>query len=274
MTTKITKKIVSFKVLDKPTTKETNMNKDEAMTDKNIETKVNVTTEAVSEKSKCDTSKPVTTIDVNVFTEKTKRPKVLSGTTTKIDSSPICPHAVYVTINDMITTDGKRVPYEIFLNSKGSEHFQWVVLCTRLISAVLRKGGDIAFLPQELKNVFDPKGGYFRKGKMVPSLVYEIGEVLEQHLIGTGHLTDHSLTPKQKRELREGVEKKLSDSIAKKKKSMLTDSNSDTTEENVVEKEKVTLEPLGRECHKCYASTVIRVDNCDTCLTCGDSKCG
>jgi hypothetical protein len=120
-----------------------------------------------------------------VMDESVERPEVLVGSTYKI-KTPQSEHALYITINDLILNQGTayeaRVPYEIFINSKNMEHFQWVLALTRVISAVFRKGGDACFLVEELKSVFDPKGGYFKKGGgFVPSLVAELGQVLDVH---------------------------------------------------------------------------------------------
>ena len=102
-------------------------------------------------------------------------------------------HALYITINDVIMNEGTdqehRRPFEIFVNSKNMEHFQWIVGLTRVMSAVFRKGGDLTFLIEELESVFDPNGGYYKKGgKYVPSLVAELGQVLEEHLKNIGML--------------------------------------------------------------------------------------
>ena len=116
-----------------------------------------------------------------------ERPTVLEGRTYKIKPGD-SDHAMYVTVNDIVI-DGVRYPFEVFINSRSMEHFQWVVALTRVISAVLRKGGNSTFLVEEMKSIFDPKGGYFRRGRYVPSVVAEIGEVLEKHLIGLGLIT-------------------------------------------------------------------------------------
>ena len=107
--------------------------------------------------------------------EKVARPEMLLGSTYKI-KTPLSEHSLYVTINDIIlnpqTPFEKRRPFEIFINSKNMDHFQWIVALTKIISAVFRKGGDVTFLVEELRSVFDPKGGYFKKGgKYTPSLV-------------------------------------------------------------------------------------------------------
>ena len=124
--------------------------------------------------------------------ERLERPERLVGATYKI-KTPFSPHALYVTINDIVlneaTAHEHRRPFEIFINSKAMEHFQWIVALTRIISAVFRKGGDVTFLVDEMRSVFDPKGGYFKKGgKYMPSLVAEIGDVIETHLRSIGLL--------------------------------------------------------------------------------------
>src|ERR671911_1852853 len=118
--------------------------------------------------------------------EKLERPEVLIGSTYKI-KTPVSDHAMYLTINDIMLNEGTehehRRPFEIFINSKNLDHFQWIVALTRIISAVFRKGGDVAFLTEELKAVFDPRGGYWQPGgKFMPSIVAELGYVIERHL--------------------------------------------------------------------------------------------
>ena len=122
--------------------------------------------------------------------ERLERPPTLEGATYKL-KTPLSEHALYVTINDIILNPGTehelRRPFEMFINSKNMDHFQWIVALTRIVSAVFRKGGDVAFLVEELHSVFDPRGGYLKKGgRFIPSLVAEIGDVLEDHLIAIG----------------------------------------------------------------------------------------
>jgi hypothetical protein len=126
--------------------------------------------------------------------EKIERPEVLIGSTYKI-KSPLVEHAMYVTINDIVLNPGTehelRRPFEVFINSKSMEHFQWIVALTRIMSAVFRKGGDVTFLVEEMKAVFDPKGGYFKAGGVyMPSLVAELGSIVEDHLKSIGMLHD------------------------------------------------------------------------------------
>ena len=126
--------------------------------------------------------------------ERIERPEVLIGSTYKI-KSPLVEHAMYVTINDIVLNAGTehelRRPFEVFINSKSMEHFQWIVALTRIMSAVFRKGGDVTFLVEEMKAVFDPRGGYFKAGGVyMPSLVAEIGAVVEEHMKSIGLIHD------------------------------------------------------------------------------------
>ncbi len=119
--------------------------------------------------------------------EKLERPEMLIGSTYKI-KTPVSDHAMYVTINDIVLNEGteheQRRPFEIFINSKNLDHFQWIVALTRIISAVFSKGGDVTFLVEELKAVFDPRGGYWQSGgKFMPSIIAELGHVIEKHLL-------------------------------------------------------------------------------------------
>jgi len=199
------------------------------------------------------------------MTEKVLRPEgmeALEGSTYKI-KTPLDDHAMYVTINDIILNPGtkheQRRPFEIFINSKNMDHFQWIVALTRLMSAVFRKGGDVTFLPEELQAVFDPKGGYFKPGgKFMPSIIAEIGAVIEHHLQKIGLMEKESLSEQQqlildeKRAEVEGQKKTVADSA----------------EEDAEYPATATL------CNKCHTKAVIVLDNCATCLSCGYSKCG
>ncbi|MGL6164128.1 MAG: NrdJb, partial [Aeromonas veronii] len=131
--------------------------------------------------------------DVVHMHETVLRPERLMGTTYKLKTPEhVSEHSLFITINDIILNEGTvhetRRPFEIFINSKSLEHYQWIVALTRIISAVFRKGGDVTFLVEELRSVFDPKGGYWNKGKYVPSLIAEIGNVSESHLTEIGML--------------------------------------------------------------------------------------
>ncbi|MCF6282427.1 MAG: hypothetical protein L3J28_09490, partial [Candidatus Polarisedimenticolaceae bacterium] len=139
--------------------------------------------------------------------EKVARPEMLLGSTYKI-KTPLTEHALYVTINDIILNQGTehelRRPFEVFINSKNMDHFQWIVALTRIISAVFRKGGDVTFLVDELQSVFDPAGGYFKKGgKYMPSLVAEIGDVIHRHLVFIGLLKADGLDEHQQKLIEE-----------------------------------------------------------------------
>ncbi|MFO1352366.1 MAG: NrdJb [Gammaproteobacteria bacterium] len=192
--------------------------------------------------------------------ESVQRPDMLTGSTYKV-KTPLSDHALYITINDIILNPGTehelRRPFEIFINSKNMDHFQWIVALTRIISAVFRKGGDVTFLVEELRSVFDPKGGYFKKGgKYMPSLVAEIGDVIEAHMRSIGLLKDEKLDPHQKKLIEE--------------KRAQYDANLSVSEASSTPgfPESASL------CTKCQTKAVIIMDGCMTCLNCGDSKCG
>ena len=191
--------------------------------------------------------------------EKLKRPSLLQGSTYKI-KTPLSEHALYVTINDVILNPGTdhelRRPFEMFINSKNMDHFQWIVALTRIVSAVFRKGGDITFLVEELRSVFDPHGGYFKQGgKFMPSLVAEIGDALESHLRMIGLLKDNELDEHQK--------KLISEKRAEYNRTP-TDTDSSDTED---------FPESAELCNKCLTKAMIFMDGCLTCLNCGESKC-
>jgi hypothetical protein len=184
--------------------------------------------------------------------EKVERPDMLIGSTYKI-KTPLSEHSLYVTINDIILNPGTehelRRPFEIFINSKNMDHFQWIVALTRIISAVFRKGGDVTFLVDELRSVFDPRGGYFKKGgKFMPSLVAEIGDAIESHLRMIGLLKADGLDEHQQK-LVEEKRKQFDDSV----KSAEDNSPSEF--------------PEGAQlCMKCNTKAMIKMDGCMTCL--------
>ena len=203
-----------------------------------------------------------TKADVVHMHEKVERPEMLLGSTYKI-KTPLSEHALYITINDIVLNPGTehelRRPFEIFINSKNMEHFQWVLALTRVVSAVFRKGGDVTFLVEELKGVFDPKGGYFKKGgKFMPSLVAEIGEAIEDHLKRIG-LIKSEVDPHQQA----FIDAKKKELAAKK-----------TEEEVIAEEASADFPSSAQVCAKCHTKAVVFTDGCMTCLNCGDSKCG
>ena len=135
--------------------------------------------------------------------EKLERPEMLLGSTYKV-KTPISDHAMYVTINDFILNEGTefemRRPFEIFINSKNLDHYQWIVALTRIMSAVFRKGGDVTFLVDELKAVFDPRGGYWQPGgTFMPSIIAELGYIVEKHLQYIGMLPKQGLDEQQQK---------------------------------------------------------------------------
>jgi ribonucleoside-diphosphate reductase alpha chain len=167
------------------------------------------------------------------------RPDVLLGQTYKIkwlDSD----HAFYITIND-IEKDGRRRPFEVFINSKNMEAYAWTLALTRMISAVFRRGGDVSFVVDEMKAVFDPRGGQWMGGRYVPSLLAAIGETIEQHLVATGFMAPRESTlPKE-------------------------------------ERRAVAMAAEGapaRYCPRCGSPSFVRLEGCDSCISCGYSKCG
>ena len=194
------------------------------------------------------------------MTEALERPEMLLGSTYKI-KTPLTEHALYVTINDVILNQGTkhelRRPFEVFINSKSMDHFQWIVALTRIISAVFRKGGDVTFLVEELRSVFDPRGGYFKKGgKYMPSLVAEIGDAIECHMRMIGLLKSDDLDEHQK-------------ALIEEKRAQY-----DGTTKAAEAKEESDFPESAQLCGKCHTKAVIQMDGCMTCLNCGDSKCG
>ena len=198
--------------------------------------------------------------DVIQMHEKIERPETLLGSTYKI-KTPLSDHALYVTINDVVLNAGteheQRRPFEIFINSKNMEHFQWIVALTRIVSAVFRKGGDVTFLVEELRSVFDPRGGYFKKGgRYMPSLVAEIGDAIEAHMRTIGLIEDEPLDEARRRP---------AEAKRPRHESAGSAGNAPRAREF----------PDGAQfCMKCQTQAVIRMDGCMTCLNCGDSKCG
>lgn len=160
------------------------------------------------------------------------RHEVLPGFTYKLkwaDSD----HAIYITLNDIVQ-DGRRRPFEIFINSKNMEHYAWTVALTRMISAVFRRGGDVSFVVEELKAVFDPRGGQWMDGRYVPSLLAAIGGVIERHMIDTGFL---------KADVKPGLALAVND------------------------------RQRGAQCPRCGEASLVFQEGCATCLSCGYSKC-
>ncbi|MHB1057898.1 MAG: TSCPD domain-containing protein [Rhodanobacter sp.] len=221
--------------------------------------------------------KEAPTAEVIQMHESVERPETLIGSTFKI-KSPLFEHALYVTINDIVLNAGtrheQRRPFEIFINSKNMDHFQWIVALTRLMSAVFRKGGDVTFIVEELKAVFDPRGGYFKAGGVyMPSIVAEIGAVIEQHMKNIGLIHDPEMDEGTRRLI---AEKRAVYEQAGAKK------NSDVTAAPVGAASAATASSLESSgfppgatlCAKCNTQALVLMDGCQTCLNCGYSKCG
>ena len=175
--------------------------------------------------------------DVIYMTEPLDRPGELTGQTYKL-KWPDSEHAIYITVNDILH-QGQQRPFEVFINSKNMEHFAWTVALTRMISAVFRRGGDVSFVVEELKAVFDPRGGAWIGGKYVPSILAAIGGVIEKHMVSTGFLAGEGMGLK-------------------------TDPQADV----------VTMKPKGKACTNCGQYALRMVEGCMTCGDCGYSKCG
>lgn len=238
--------------------------------------------------------------------ERIERPDVLIGSTYKI-KSPMVEHAFYVTINDIVLNAGTehehRRPFEIFINSKSMEHFQWIVALTRIMSAVFRKGGDVTFVVDEMKAVFDPRGGYFKAGGVyMPSLVAELGAIVEEHMKSIGLLHDPEMSDHtramlaEKRKQYEDRSKKnpevtavpgnaaaastLSRSEGEGRGGVapapapLPNSTADHEEDIAVTGDGASFPPSATMCHKCNTKAQVIMDGCATCLNCGYSKCG
>jgi len=176
--------------------------------------------------------------DVIYMAEPLDRPSALEGNTYKV-KWPDSEHAIYITINDVVI-GGRRRPFEVFINSKNMEHFAWTVALTRMISAVFRRGGDVSFVVEELKAVFDPRGGAWMGGKYIPSILAAIGGVIEKHMIATGFIAG------------EGMGLKV-----------------DPKAESVH-----ASAPRGKSCPSCGSYEMRMIEGCMTCASCGFSKCG
>ncbi|MEQ9448306.1 MAG: ribonucleoside-diphosphate reductase, adenosylcobalamin-dependent, partial [Rhodospirillaceae bacterium] len=176
------------------------------------------------------------------------RPGELPGRTYKV-KWPESDHALYITINDVMDDSGRIRPFEIFINSKNTEHYAWTVALTRMISAVFRRGGDVSFVVEELKAVFDPRGGQWMGGRYVPSLLAAIGGVIEQHMIQSGFLPNPD-KDKQDRDAQELPKAVGHDGPL------------------------LTGAAPFRQCPKCAQASLVRQEGCDTCTSCGYSKCG
>ena len=222
--------------------------------------------------------------DVIQMHERIERPEVLIGSTYKI-KSPLVEHAMYVTINDIVLNAGNehehRRPFEVFINSKSMEHFQWIVALTRIMSAVFRKGGDVTFLVDEMKAVFDPKGGYFKAGGVyMPSLVAELGMIIEDHLKSIGMMHDPEMSEHQRTLIAE-KRRAYDTQMRSKKNSDVVPAGSTTADSTATHHEDIevtgdgaSFPPSASMCHKCSTKALVLMDGCATCLNCGSSKCG
>jgi len=222
--------------------------------------------------------------------ETLQRPEMLVGSTYKLKvPEHVSAHAMYITINDIILNEGteheSRRPFEVFINTKNLDHFQWIVALTVIMSAVFRKGGDITFLVDELRSVFDPRGGYWVKGSYKQSIIAEIGDVIERHLILIGMITPQEPNEHQKeliRQKREALEKREAQAKVVNPDTAGTDADAPSLADNSTASDPTSLNNAGDDgfppdaklCNKCNHRATIVMDGCVTCLNCGDSKCG
>ena len=181
---------------------------------------------------------PAVAGDVVYLSDPLDRPESLEGHTYKLQW-PESPHAIYITLNDIVL-NGRRIPFEIFINSKNMEHYAWTVALTRMISAVFRRGGDVSFVVEELKAVFDPRGGAWMGGKYVPSILAAIGGVIERHLVSIGFIRGEGLGLKTDPEAQRAI---------------------------------VGAAPLGPPCPACGQYEMAMIEGCMTCRNCGHSTC-
>ena len=185
------------------------------------------------------------------MTQPLNRPEALPGQTYKL-RWPDTEHALYITLNDIVQ-DGRRRPFEVFINSKNMEHYAWTVALTRMISAVFRRGGDVSFVVEEMKAVFDPRGGAWMEGRYVPSLLAAIGDVIERHMIEIGFLPQGRRDPA---------------SAAKVVNLGAAGGPAATPQIGG------GLPPRMAQCPKCGAAALIRIEGCDQCTNCDYSRCG
>jgi hypothetical protein len=209
--------------------------------------------------------------------ESVERPETLVGSTFKV-KSPLFEHALYVTINDIVLNAGTphelRRPFEVFINSKNMDHFQWIVALTRILSAVFRKGGDVTFIVEELKAVFDPRGGYFKAGGVyMPSIVAEIGAVIEQHMKNIGLIHDPEMDEATRKLVME--KRKAYEAAGEKKVSAPSPAGAGEGRGEGGDASESSGFPKGATlCQKCNTQALVLMDGCQTCLNCGYSKCG
>ncbi|MCL5777811.1 adenosylcobalamin-dependent ribonucleoside-diphosphate reductase [Limibaculum sp. FT325] len=182
--------------------------------------------------------------DVVWIAEPLSRPETLEGITYKL-KWPDSPHAIYITMNDVIV-GGRRRPFEIFINSKNMEHYAWTVALTRMISAVFRRGGDVSFVVEELKAVFDPRGGAWLRGRYVPSILAAIGGVIERHLVDIGFIEAEGM-------------------------GLAADPAAGTGSDRLAVGQD---RPIPSACPNCGSFNTALREGCEVCLDCGHSKCG
>lgn len=214
-----------------------------------------------------------------------EREAALAGYTYKL-KWPGSDHALYITIND-IERDGRRRPFEIFINTKNLDHYAWTVALTRMISAVFRRGGDVTFVVEELKAVFDPGGGHWVQGRYVPSLIAAIGETIETHMRRTGFLKSDDQPAGREHRIQAMPAGEISDRTYRAAQSSSGDHDGQHGHDRMGA--LIGTEPEGgdagpargsdwrsgmAQCPRCGAATYTKVEGCWVCRTCGYSRCG
>lgn len=175
--------------------------------------------------------------------ETLERPRIVEGRTYKISPS-VTDSAMYITINDITLDDGTIRPLEMFISSKHVAHQQWITALTRMVSAIFRKPGPYTFVAEELEQIYDPQGGYFADQKMMPSVVAHVASVLREHFEHIGAMEKRGLSEAQQ--------------------VVITEKKAQAEAQGV----------KGTQCPTCHQMAVVRLDGCDTCTSCGESKCG
>jgi len=212
-----------------------------------------------------------------------ERGRKLIGVTYKL-KPPQEESAIYLTINDILLNEGTKheqlYPYEVFINSKKMESWEWIACVTRLISAIFRKGGNITFIVDELKEIFAPKGGYFGKdvekpkGKYYNSILNEIGYLIELHMKEIGLIEGYSNSTVK-------VEDKnnLVKEHEEPEKVIKEDKTEPLKEEPVSDDDYYGKLPGAFKDSPCLEKNCgcewyTLKDGCPACLDCGHSKCG
>ncbi len=172
---------------------------------------------------------------------------------------PDSDHALYVIVNDFVDEQtGRKRPWEVFLISNESEADEWRVALGRMISAVYRRGGDVAFIASELRAISDKKGGAFLGGKHLGSVIAAIGDIIERHMIEIGFI------PPKEAKAKPTVHE-LEQILAEPDMPVVVLGNGEVR--------AVPARTRLRQCPKCGEPALIREEGCDRCTSCDYAKC-